>query len=66
MQITQMHSQLAELSNEYERISKIAQKLADVIQQIENSQAHLATLKFNIERQMTVFAQISPLKEDNI
>ena len=66
MQITQMHSQLAELSNEYERISKIGKQLAAVHQQIEHSQAHLTSLKFNIERQMEAFAKIAPLKEDNI
>ena len=66
MTITQMHSQLAELSNEYERISKIGQQLAAVHQQIETSQAHLTSLKFNIERQIDAFSKIAPLKEDNI
>ena len=62
MHITQMHSQLAELSNEYERIAKIGQQLSLIHQQIESSRAHLSTLKFNIERQMEAFAKIAPLK----
>jgi len=69
MQITQMHSQLTELSNEYERIGKIGAQLRSVHQHIESSVAHLTSLKFNVERQIEAFAKIAPLtpsKEDTI
>jgi len=66
MQITQMHAQLTELSREYERVAKIGPQLQAVLQQITASQAHLNNLKYNIERQIEVFEQISPCKEDNL
>jgi hypothetical protein len=69
MQITQMHSQLTELSSEYERIGKVGLQLRSVYQQIESSIAHLTSLKFNVERQIEAFAKIAPLaplKEDTI
>ena len=65
MQIAQMHSQLEELGREYERIAEIGGQLKAVHQRIVASQAHLTSLKYNIERQIEVFSQISPTKEDN-
>ena len=58
MYISQMHAQLAELSKEYERISTLDAKISGIITDIENTEAHLANLKFNLVNQKAIFKDL--------
>jgi len=66
MYISQMHAQLAELAKEYERISSLGKKISVLISDIENTEAHLANLKFNLSNQRSIFKELfGPQDKDN-